>query len=205
MMNTLPSSVLRLLQALIAGAAFIGPFAVPAAALDFQLHTVSINEDGYMHKHSCFKYDERTDVMIDFPVGWSTTADAGSITSLPPHEANTSIFLQRSPLTPDTPFKDSGLDTYRKRATAMIPPGAVNLHVIKETAEPLPVFGWKDFEFEMTYDFFGATFRRSVLFVDVDASQQILTTVVAEQPNFDKVHAAAMDVMRSWCPVPPSY
>ena len=74
--------------------------------------------------------------------------------------------------------------------------------MVKETADPLPVFGWKDFEFEMTYDFFGTTFHRSVLFIDVDAKQQIFTTVVAEESNFAKVHAAAMDVMRSWCPVP---
>jgi hypothetical protein len=203
MMNARPSSVLRLFRAIIASAAFSGPFAVPAAALDFQLHTVSINEDGYMHKHSCFKYDEHTDVMIDFPVDWTTTAGAGSITSSPPREANTSIFLQPSPLTPATLFKGSGLDTYRQRAAAMVPPGAVNRHMVKETADPLPVFGWKDFEFEMTYDFFGVTFHRSVLFIDVDATQQILTTVVAEEPNFGRVHAAAMDVMRSWCPVSP--
>jgi hypothetical protein len=204
-MDHSPRRVRHLLLVLAASFMVTGPGAATSFALDFQLQTVTINEDGFMHKHFCFKYDERTNVMIDFPVGWTTTADAGAITSSSPHEANTSIFLQRSSLTPDTPFKDSGLDTYRQRAAATVPAGATNLQMVKETADPLPVFGWKDFEFEMTYQFFGVLLHRSVLFINVDARQQILTTVVAEQPNFNKVHAAAMDVMRSWCPIAASY
>ena len=204
-MDRSPGSLRRWLLALTAGVALAAGCAVPAFGLDFQLHTVSLSEDGFVHRHSCFKYDERSNVLIDLPPGWNTTADAGSITSSPPNAINTFILLQRSPLTPGTPFRDSTLDTYRQRALASVPPGSSNIRVVKETPNPLPIFGWQDFEFEMSYDLAGTTFHRSVLFINLDTRQQILTAVVAEASAFDKIHAAAMDVLRSWHPTLPSY
>jgi hypothetical protein len=193
----------RLILRLIVIAVLEGLMAAPAGALDFQLHTVSVAEDGFTHEHSCFKYDDVVDVMIDLPRGWTVTADAGSITSVPPNDASTLIRLEKSRLAPNIPFRDAGLEAYRKVALATVPAGAVDVRIVKEAANPLPVFNWKDFEFEVTYTFFGVTLRRSVLFINLNSQQQILTTVISGPLTFDKVHGAAMDVMRSWSPVPP--
>ena len=106
--------------------------------------------------------------------------------------------VEKSALSPDTPFIDQGLDTYRRRAQASVPQGATDVACAQERDNPLPIFGWKDHEFIFTYEFFGQSYKRSVLFVDLNAREQIVLTCVAPAGQFDPVREAGMDVLRSW-------
>ena len=179
-----------------------GWLAVPSRALDFQLRPTTTVDDGFTHEHSCFSYDDRADMQIDLPRGWRTTADAGSITSVPPDASGALLRIEKSTLGPDTPFRDAGLDVYRRRALAGVPQGAVNARIVAEKADPLPIFGWKDYEVTVSYDFFGQSLSRSVVFINLNPKQQILLTVSATQGDFDKVRGQGMTVMQSWVPVP---
>ena len=188
-----------LLAVVVAGGSFL---AAPSRALDFQLHPTTTVDDGFTHEHSCFSYDDRSDMQIDLPRGWRTTADASSINSVPPDASGALIRIEKSSLAPDTPFRDAGLDVYRRRALAGVPQGAANIKIVAEKADPLPIFGWKDYEFTVSYDFFGQSLSRSVVFINLNPKQQILMTVSATQGDFDKVRGQGMTVMQSWVPVP---
>ena len=190
-----------LFAALVVGSGFL---AVPSRALDFQLHPVKTLDDGFTHEHSCFSYDNRTDMLIDLPKGWNITADPSSITSLSPNASGAVIRIEKSALTPNTPFRDTSLDLYRRRVLSGIPQGAVNTHIVAEKTDPLPIFGWKDYEFTVAYDFFGRSLRSSVVFINLNAKEQISMTVIASQNDFDKVHGQGMTVMQSWTPTPAS-
>ena len=190
-----------LLAVFVAGSSLL---AAPSRALDFQLHPTTTVDDGFTHEHSCFRYDDRSDMQIDLPRGWHTTADAGSITTVAPDASGALIRIEKSPLTPATLFRDAGLDVYRQRVLAGIPQGATNTRIVTEKADPLPIFGWKDYEFTVSYDFFGQSLRRSVVFVNLNPKEQILMTVSAGQSEFDKVRGQGMTVMQSWMPVPRS-
>ena len=192
---------LKLLAVLMAG---VGLSARPSQALDFQLRTVETLDDGFKHEHSCFRYDDHSDMQIDLPRGWNTTADARSITSVSPDGSGAVIHLEKSALTPDTPFRDTGLDVYRRGVLSGLPEGAVNARIVAEKANPLPIFGWKDYEFTVTYNFFGRDLRRGVVFVNVNPKQQVLMTVSAEQGNFEQVHSQGLTLMQSWTPIPAS-
>ena len=167
-------------------------------ALDFRLHTTRVQEDGFAHEQVYFQYDAATRVVIAPPAGWLRMDDAGSLTLTPPKITNGMVKVEHSSLTPNIPFQAASLETYRKRVFAMIPQGAAGVKLDADAVDPLPVFGWKSFEFTVNYDFFGQSYRRSVLFLNLNAREQIMVTAVALQQDFDGVHTAAMDLMRSW-------
>ncbi len=173
-----------------------------AAALDFVVHTMTVEEDGFTKEQAYIRNDERTSILLTLPPRWNRVDDAASLTLTPPDGPNSLARVEKSALAPDTPFSGNGLDLYRRRAQAGAPQGSTNLQCTQERDQPLPIFGWKDHEFVFTYDFFGLAYKRSVLFVDLNAREQIVLTCVAPVEQFDRVHEAGLDVLRSWQVVP---
>lgn len=171
-------------------------------ALNFQLRHIQTLDDGAKVDHTCFQYDESTEVLLDLPKDWSTSSTAICVTSSPPSRPNDQIQLEKSLLTPDTSFQEKGLETYRQRSLAMIPRGAQNIHVVGEQADPLPIFGWKDYEFTVDYDFYGQTFRRGTFFINIDSKLQLVMTTTSAPDTFAAMHTAAFRVLRSWCVAP---
>ena len=167
-------------------------------ALDFITHTMTVQEDGFPKEQSYVSNDAHTNVLLSLPRGWSHVDDAASLTLTPPDSNNSLARVEKSSLAPDTPFSAKGLDTYRRRAQAGVPPGATGLQCVEERDQPLPIFGWKDHEFIFSYEFFGQAYKRSVLFVNLNAREQILLTCVAPSEQFNRVHEAGLDVLRSW-------
>jgi hypothetical protein len=159
-------------------------------------------DDGFTHEHGCFSYDEHSDMLIDLPRGWTTTADSGSITCVAPNASAAMIRIEKSAVAPNVAFHDNDLEQYRRRVLSGVPEGAVNTRIVAEKADPLPIFGWKDYEFTLAYDFFGQSLRRSVAFINLNPKQQITVTIVATQSDFDTVHGQGMTVMQSWVPTP---
>jgi hypothetical protein len=195
----------RLAWCLAAGMALAGVFPVGMArALNFELHPVTTLEDGALREHESFRYDGHTNVRIDVPRGWSTTATAAEITCVPMNAGGAEVRIEKSALTPATPFAGAGLDVYRQRVLSTVPQGAANLRMGEEKRDPLPVFGWKDYELTVAFEFFSQRLRRSVIFINLNATEQIMVIVTGAQSDFDRIHAQAMDVMLSWTPVPAS-
>ena len=186
----------------LALALLVGGPAVPAHALDFQLHPVKVEEDGMVYERAYFNADEHTHVMIDLPHGWSVSDGPAFLSATPQNLANSLVRIEKSSLTPDTLFRDKGLEAYRQRVMAAVPREALNVRMVQEQADPLPVFHWKDYEWVVEYDCYGQSFRRSAMFVNLNAREQILLTTVAVRDNFDQVHHAGLDLLRSWNAIP---
>ena len=167
-------------------------------ALDFQVHALEVEADGIKHTQSFLRNDEASRVLLDLPAGWDHAAEPGALTLTSRTETDTMVRLEKSPFAPDTPFKDKALDAYRKRVLAAVPQGATETQVSGEHEEPLPIFSWKSHEFVVDYVFFGRAFRRSMVFLNLNAREQILVTTVAPQAGYDRAHGAAFDVLRSW-------
>lgn len=170
----------------------------PAGALDFVLHASTVVDDGIRKEQLYVRNDERTSVLLSLPTRWTRTDSPASLTLTPPDIDNSLVRVEKSTLTPDTPLRDKGLDVYRKRAEADVPQGATGLQCTREQDNPLPIFGWKDYEFVFSYDFFGQAYKRSVVFINLNAREQIMLTCVAPADRFDSVHEAGLDLMRSW-------
>ena len=169
-----------------------------ARALDFVLHTMSVQDDGLTREQLFIRNDERTNVLLVLPARWTRTDGAAALTVIPPDINNSLVRLEKSPLAPDTLFSGPGLETYRRRAQDGAPPGAAGLQCVQERDNPLPIFGWIDHEFVFAYEFFGQAYKRSVVFINLNAREQIVLTCVAPAEQFDRVHSAGLGMLRSW-------
>ena len=180
----------------------LAAFAPRSGALDFVVHAKNVQEDGFTKEQLYVHNDARSDVLLNLPIEWVRTDSSASLTLVPPDVRNSLVRVEKSALAPDTEFRDAGLDAYRRHAQAGIPQGATGVQCREEHENPLPIFGWKDHEFVFTYDFFGQSYKRGVVFVNLNAREQIMLTCVAPAEGFDAVRAAGLDVLRSWQVVP---
>ena len=94
-----------------------------ARALDFQLNSSVVEEDGFKHEQPFFRNDDKTNVFVTLPPAWDRTAEPGSLTLTAPGETDSMVRVEKSPFAPDLPFKDPSLDTYRHRVLGTIPQG----------------------------------------------------------------------------------
>ncbi len=174
----------------------------PAYALDFRLHAATIEEDGFKREQTYFQNDAQTRVTIAPPAGWTREDDPASLTLTPPDLTHGMVRIERSSVGPAVTFQDAGLVAYRKRILADLPQGVTDVKQAAEIADPLPIFNWKSREFTMDYELFGQSYRRSVLFLNLNTKEQLMMTTVALTHDFDRVHTAGMDVLRSWQVLP---
>ena len=194
---------LVLTRMLVVALAVLGLANVPSLqALNFQLRHVRILDDGVMTDHTCFQFDEHTEMLLDLPRRWNTSSTPTDVTSSPPDRPTDQFRLEKSAFTPDLPFQDKGLEAYRARLLATMPKGAQNVRVVSEQADPLPMFGWKDYEFVVDYDFYGQSFRRGTLFINVNPTLQLAMTTTSNADAFGDLRTASFRIMRSWCIVP---
>ncbi len=177
-------------------------FARSCLAFDFTLSTLKVEEDGFTHDQSYFSRDPRTNIGIRVPPLWLATGTPAALTLTLPAVTGSTLRLEPSAQTPATAFDDKGLDTYRKAVLAEIPPGAINIRLSGEKTNPLPIFHWTDHEFTMEYSLYGQLYTRSVLFVNLDARQQIRLSSIAPKTAFDQVHEAGFSLLQSWQDMP---
>ena len=173
-----------------------------AGALDFVLRTKSVEEDGFTKEQLYMRNDERSDVLLSLPARWTRTDGPAALTLTSPDVRNSLVRVEKSAPTAGTEFRGAGLDACRRRAQADVPQGATNVQFREEHDNPLPIFGWTDHEFILTYDLFGQAYRRSVTFININAHEQIALTCVAPAESFDAVREEGFSVLRSWQVVP---
>ncbi len=169
-----------------------------ARALDFQLRTKQVQEDGFTRELTYFSGSETTRVLITLPRDWTPAATANSLTLAAPGTAGGTIRLEKSPLRPDVRFDEQGLTTYQRAMSTAVPAGAAQVRITGQQENPLPIMHWQSHEFTLSYDFFGQSFCRSVLFLNLDAKEQIICTISAPKAVFDAVHNTGFDLLRSW-------
>ncbi len=176
--------------------------ALPVHALDFTLSTKSVEEDGYPRQVSYFAYDAQTNVIIRAPAKWQITTTPTTMILTSPSLPGSEVRLEKSPFAPSLLFKEQDLERYRQHALTQAPPGSAEVLVTAEKENPLPIFDWTDHEFLVEYAFYGQRFKRSILFLNLDAAQQLRVTAVGLSADFDQVHRAAYALLQSWQATP---
>lgn len=174
------------------------PAARPARALDFTLSTKSVEEDGYPRDVSYFAYDEHTTVIIRAPARWQISSTSAALVMTSQDFSVSEVRLEKSPFTPGLPFKDQNLERYRQHALTQVPIGSTEVLVSADSENPLPIFDWTGHEFSIDYTFYGQRFKRAVLFLNLDATQQLRLNIVGPASDFDRIHKAAYALMHHW-------
>ena len=197
---TRPGCMILLLTVLLSATDPVG-----VRAMDFQLHSTTKEEDGFTREITFFQGDDQTRISINLPIGWAHADDVNTLTLTSPATMPGNVIrLEKSGFSPGLVFKDSNLEKYRRFAFASIPEGATAVHLVEEHDNPLRVFHWTDYEFVLEYEYFGEAYRRCVMFLNLDARQQLIVTALARKTAYERVHTTMFDVLQSWQPIPAS-
>lgn len=172
-----------------------------ASALDFTLSTRMVDEDGFPREVSSFAYDATTSVAIQVPPKWRILTTPATITMVSPSIASGEVEIEKSPFAASVPFKEPDLARYHEYALAQVPAGSTEVHLKEEKEEPLPIFDWIDREYVLEYVLYNVNYKRSILFVNMDAATQMRVMATALPDNFDQVHKAAYKLLQSWRPL----
>jgi hypothetical protein len=106
--------------------------------------------------------------------------------------------IKRSPLTSKVLFDAEGLVHYQKAAVQMLPPGIQNLVQDETVANPESLNGGNSYRFTFTYDIGSEKMRESIIFLNLDARQQIVVHTGAFLKDFEGAAARATGFIRSW-------
>lgn len=171
-------------------------------AFDFTLNTVRVEEDGFTRDQSYFTRDAQMKIGIRIPPQWTALGNANALVLTSNTFTECAVRLEPSGLTPATPFDEKGLEIYRKLILADAPAGATGVRFVEEKTNPLPIFHWIDHEFTLEYSLFGRLFTRGVIFINLDATQQMRLTAVGPKTTFGQVHDAGYQLLQSWQETP---
>lgn len=181
-------------------AAFLAAAVPSAPALDFTLSTKTVQEDGYAREVSYFSWDAKTTVAIQPPPKWKILATPATMTMVSPNFPGSEVRIEKSPFEPGMQFKEPELGRYREQALAQAPAGSTEVRLTDEKADPLPIFDWTDREYVLEYALYALNYKRSVLYLNVDAATQLRVTAVGPLADFDRVHKAAHALLHTWQP-----
>ncbi len=185
----------------MAGALATFLVAAPTApALDFTLSTRTIEQDGFPREVSYFAYDAQTTVAIQVPARWKILTTPATLTLVSESMPGSEVRVEKSSFAPSAQFKEPDLTHYHDHALAQAPAGSTEVRLTAEKEDPLPIFNWTGREYVLEYALYGQNHKRSVLFLNVDATTQLRVTVVGSPTDFDRAHKAAYALLQSWRP-----
>lgn len=173
-----------------------------ASALDFNLRTATIDKDGIQNEQSYFQYDRATNVFLDLPRRWSISSSADAIVAIPLDSRRAYVRIERSTFTAETKFEPAEREVYRKKVSSALKELSGALRSVEERENVLPVFGWTSLEFLVDFEAFGSTYRGSVLFLNLNAKEQLQVTMVGSAQEFEELRGAGLRILRSWRVVP---
>ena len=95
-------------------------------------------------------------------------------------------------------LRDSGFEEFRKTPAPHSSTIQVPLPLEADAPDPLPLNGWKTFEFRVAYDLGDKHFQKSILLVKLNAIEELRITVTGPVLEYPKAAGAAMACLRSW-------
>jgi hypothetical protein len=110
---------------------------------------------------------------------------------------NSGMKILRSPKNPEAPFGEKDLESYRAVARALVPESATDVQVEQEKPGAIAINAWTSYQFVFTYNLSGSAYRRSVIFLNYDKTEQLIMDVSAPSPEFDRVYLRSYQVLNS--------
>ena len=169
---------------------------VAARALDLTPQFADVDADGLRMKLPYFQ-DGAKRVFIKPPAGWKIDGNsecANLASEAAPHSTVT-FTLSAKPVLPKTEAERKAL---RDAMLALPGKEAANVTLEADAPDPLPLNGWKTFEFRVSYDLGDTHFQKSVLLVKLNAIEELRVTVTGPAQEFAKAAGAAMMCLRTW-------
>ena len=181
----------------LAGFALLVTVAGPVwAGLDFTLQHKVLPADG-LSLVKPYITDGESKIFLSIPANWKALGGGAALDFIPDTAdsgARLGLYQGAKPLTIDA----AGGQDLLGQVTSQLPPDAKNAKVLGVDIDPLSIFGWRTLEVTLSYEYFGVTMRRSVMYLNMLPGRLVQLSVVAPDTDFNKVHKQARQILTSW-------
>jgi hypothetical protein len=178
--------------------AIIAVLLIVSARAELQLtpSVVQYELDGVKLKQLAFS-DGAKQVTYQAPRGWEYSGSAAQLTLRPPNKPQAEATITKIPLPQPGSFDDESLKKLVTEAVASVPKGSENVTVVSQEKNPLLMNRKETFLITLAYDFYGASYSRSILFLN-RGNEQIRFQLVCRQADFKELQKAFLGSQYSW-------
>ncbi len=178
--------------------AVIAALLIASARAELQLtpSVVQYELDGVKLKQLAFP-DGPKQVTYQAPRGWDYSGSASQLTLLPPNKSQAEAIIYKVSLQQPGSFGDATLKKLVDETIASMPKDSTNIQIVSQEKNPLRIQRKETFLVTFTYDFHGASYSRSILFLN-RGNEQIRFQLVCLQADFEELQKAFMDSQYSW-------
>jgi hypothetical protein len=178
--------------------AIIAALLIVSARAELQLtpSVVQYELDGVKLKQLAFS-DGAEQVTYQAPRGWEYSGSATQLTLRPPNKPQAEATITRIALPQPGSFDDESLKKLVTEAVASLPKDSENVTVVSQEMNPLLINRKETFLITLAYDFYGASYSRSTLFLN-RGNEQIRFQLVCHQADFKELQKAFLGSQYSW-------
>jgi len=178
--------------------AVIAVLLIVSARAELQLtpSVVQYELDGVKLKQLAFS-DGAKQVTYQAPRGWEYSGSATQLTLRPPNKPQAEATITRIPLPQAGSFDDESLKKLVTEAVASVPKGSENVTLVSQEKNPLLINRKETFLITLAYDFYGASYSRSILFLN-RGNEQIRFQLTCSQADFKELQKAFLGSQYSW-------
>lgn len=176
----------------------VGAFLIVSMRADLQLSPVvdEYEMEGIKLKQLAFS-DGNKKVTYQSPRGWNYSGSANQLTLHPPNKAQAEATITRVSLPEEGRFDDEGLKTLVAEASAALPKGSENITILSQEKNPVMIGRKETFLVILSYNLFGQSYSRSVLFLN-RGKEQIQFQLVCRDSDFKELQKAFFASQFSW-------
>jgi hypothetical protein len=169
--------------------------------LDLTPHEIILGSDGPPMKRYFFEDEgKRLSFRIDNAMATSGSSDAVGFQFA--DLRNAAMKILRSQTKPAVPFDEKNIQFYRNTARTLLAADAANVELQEEKPNAISINGWTSHQFIYTYTLFGASYRRSITFLNYSETEQFIVDVIAVADDYEKTYARGYRVLNSLTDLP---
>lgn len=178
--------------------AVIAMFLVASARSELQLtpSVVQYELDGVKFKQLAFP-DGGKQVTYQAPRGWDYSGSASQLTLRPPNKSQAEAIIYKVALQQPGSFDDASVKKLVDEMIASMPKDSTNIQIASQEKNPLLIQRKETFLVTFTYDLYGASYSRSILFLN-RGTEQIRFQLTCRQPDFKDLQKAFLGSQYSW-------
>ena len=172
-------------------------FLTPAKA-ELQL-TPRISEyelDGVKFKQLSFSNETGKEITYAPPGGWDYSGSATKLT-LRPGKPQAEATISKISVPQEAVFDEPGMKKLADEVVLSVPRGSTNVTIVSQEKNPLLINRRETFLVTISYSFFGANYKRSVLFLNRE-KEQLRFDIVSLEKDFADLQKDFLGSQYTW-------
>jgi hypothetical protein len=186
-----------MVRSLIPALASLLLVAAARADLQFTPRISQYEGDGVKFKQLTFSDGGAKEITYSPPRGWDYSGSANQLTLHPPNKSQTEATISKVSLAQPASFDDETVKKLVDEALASVPRGSTDAQLISQEKNPLMIERKETLLLTVTYNFYGQSYNRSILFLN-RGKEQIRFQLACRQSDFKELQKAFLGSQYSW-------